>query len=376
MTLLRLFGSTLFELVGVLMLMPVLTVQLAVRGEPTWLIGLFGASLYLSIFFVTPFTARITRRFGLREVYVATGLIPLLVVSVFMLSDRVALWLFAVAVLGCSGGLRWVAAESYVASAASDERRGAVVGAFQAMVGACFVLGPLALTVTGTDGRFPFAVSALLLAAGLACLIGLAPLQSVDDTPVPGAFTLLLRERPLLVLAALLGGFFESGPSTFLPVEALESGVSGRAAATLVAVLGVGGFVVQFPLGALADRYPERLLLRACLWAGLVGALLLVVDESWPFLLWCSAFIWGAAGGGIYTLAMVAVAHRYTGVALVGATSALVFAFSAGAALSPALSGVVMQWWPSLGFACLMSAVAVTGLLAMRDRGVDQSGAR
>jgi hypothetical protein len=60
----------------------------------------------------------------------------------------------------------------------------------------------------------------------------------------------------------------------------------------------------------------------------------------------------------------------------VGATSALVFAFSAGAALSPALSGVVMQWWPSLGFACLMSAVAVTGLLAMRDRGVIQSGAR
>jgi len=368
MTLVRLFGSTLFELVGVLMIMPVLTVQLAMRGEAAWLIGLFGASLYVAVFGVTPFAARITRRFGLREVYIATGLCPLLVVSVFMLTERIALWFLAVAVLGCSGGLRWVAAESYVASAASEARRGAVVGAFQAMVGACFVLGPLALTLTGTDGRFPFAVSALLLATGLACLIGLAPLPAVDTAPSPGAFTLLLRERPMLVLAALIGGFLESGASTFLPVEALETGVSGRAAAALVAVLGVGGFVVQFPLGALADRFAERTLLRACLWAGLLGALLLVLDDRWPLLLWAVAFIWGAAGGGIYTLAMVTVAHRYTGVALVGATSALVFAFSAGAALSPALSGLVMAWWPSFGFACLMSGVALSGLIAMRDR--------
>jgi MFS family permease len=302
-------------------------------------------------------------------VYIATGLVPLLVVSVFMLSEQVALWLLAVAVLGCSGGLRWVAAESYVTSAASDARRGAVIGAFQATVGACFVLGPLALTVTGTEGRLPFQVSALLLAMGLLCLLGLARLQVVDDAPAPGAFSLLLRERPLLVLAALSGGFVESGPSTFLPVEALASGVSGRGAAALVAVLGLGGFLVQFPLGALADRYAERTLLRACLWAGLFGAGLLLLDDRWPLLLWGVAFIWGAAGGGIYTLSMVTVGHRYTGVALVGATSALVFAFSAGAALSPALSGLAMEWWPRTGFACLMSAVALSGLWAMRDRG-------
>jgi apolipoprotein N-acyltransferase len=81
--------------------------------------------------------------------------------------------------------------------------------------------------VQGHEGTTPFvrvgdglAVGlALLLAAGLACLIGLAPLQRVDDSPVPGAFTLLLRERPLLVLAALIGGFFESGMTNSVHVQ-------------------------------------------------------------------------------------------------------------------------------------------------------------
>lgn len=371
MTLIRLFGSTFCELIGVLMLMPVLTVQLAARGEPAWLIGLFGASLYLAIFAVTPFTARITRRCGLRQIYIATGFAPLLVVGIFVSTEVTALWLLAVAVLGASGGLRWVSAESYVASAAPPARRGAVIGAFQTMVGACFVVGPGMLTLTGTEGHFAFQISAGLLIAGLLCLWGLPALAATDDGPTRGAFTRLWRERPLLVMAALLGGFLESGPATFLPVEALDGGLSGRAAAGLVAVLGVGGFIIQFPLGVLADRWQPATLLRALLWAGLGGAVLLLGAEQWPPTLWLAAFLWGAAGGGIYTLAMVTVGHSYTGVALVGATSALVFAFSAGAALSPALAGAVMQARPEGGFALLMATVIAACLWALRGRKPD-----
>jgi hypothetical protein len=73
---------------------------------------------------------------------------------------------------------------------------------------------------------------------------------------------------------------------------------------------------------------------------------------------------------------MVTVGHAYTGVALVGATSSLGFAFSAGAALSPALAGAVMQVRPDGGFALLMAGVIGAGLWALRDgkrTGPDQS---
>jgi phosphatidate cytidylyltransferase len=74
-----------------------------------------------------------------------------------------------------------------------------------------------------------------------------------------------------------------------------------------VAVLGVGGFVVQFPLGALADRYPERLLLRACLWAGLVGAMVAAALVGWGAALLVplgpSATVLAAAGAGLAIVA-------------------------------------------------------------------------
>jgi MFS family permease len=230
------------------------------------------------------------------------------------------------------------------------------------MVGACFVLGPLLLTVTGTAGVAPLVVAAVLLTTGLLCLVGLAELPAPPGDAAAGAFRRLQRERPVLLLAALIAGTLESGPTTFLPVEALADGLSGRAAAALVAVLGVGGLVVQFPLGWLADSYPTQRLLRICAWLALSAALLLLFNTQIPAVLWTAAFLWGAAGAGIYTLAMVDVGRAYAGVALVGATAALVFAYAIGAAISPALVGLVMIWWPQTGFAALMSVVAVVGL--------------
>ena len=362
MTLIRIFGSTFCELTGVLMLMPVLTVRLAARGEPSWLIGLFGAALYVAIFAVTPFAARCTRRFGLRRLYILSGFSPLLGVAVLGLTEHTLAWLLAVTVMGVFGGLRWVTAEAYVAGAAPAARRGAVIGAFQTMVGGCFVLGPLLLTVTGTAGVAPLVVAAALLTTGLLCLIGLAELPALPSDAATGAFRRLQHERPVLLLAALIGGTLESGPTTFLPVEALADGFSGRTADALVAVLGVGGLLVQFPLGWLADRYSAQPLLRICAWLALSAALLLLFNAQIPVVLWVAAFLWGAAGAGIYTLAMIDVGRAYSGVALVGATAALVFAYAIGAAISPALAGLVMIWWPQTGFAALMSVVAVAGL--------------
>lgn len=365
MTLFKIFGSTFCELTGVLMLMPVLTVRLAERGEATWLIGVFGAALYVAIFAVTPFAARCTRRFGLRRIYILSGFSPLLGVAVLGFTEHSLAWLFAVTVMGVFGGLRWVTAEAYVAGAAPAARRGAVIGAFQTMVGACFVLGPLLLTLTGTAGAAPLVCAAALLLTGLLCLVGLVDLPVPPEEAAAGAFRRLQRERPVLLLAALIGGTLESGPATFLPVAALADGYSGRAAAALVAVLGVGGVVAQFPLGWLADRYPVQRLLWFCAWVALSAALLLLVDQQASVLLWVAAFLWGAAGAGIYTLTMVEVGRAYSGVALVGATAALVFAYAVGAALSPALMGLVMIWWPHSGFAAFMSAVAVAGLLVI-----------
>lgn len=366
LTLARLFVSTFCELNAVLMLMPLMTLRLAARGEAAWIIGLFGAALYGAIFLVTPFAAAFTRRAGLRATYVLSGSAPLVAVATIAVTARLDAWFLAAAVLGCFGGLRWVTAEAFVAEVAPAARRGVIIGAFETMVGACFVTGPLLVSATGVAGALPLLVSGALLVAGLACLFGLPALATHGEDRSQAAFLRLARERPVLLVASFIGGMLESAPATFLPVAGLAAGLSVAAAAGLVATLGVGGFVCQVPVGYLADRRPLHGLLRACLWSVLLGGLLAWPAAHWPELLWPVALLWGAATGGLYTLAMITIGHAYSGVALVGATAALVFAYSAGGALGPALAGLVVELAPGWGFAALFCVIACVGLALIR----------
>ena len=361
-TLLRLFVSTFCELNAVLMLRPLMTLRLAARGEAAWIIGLFGAALYSAIFVVTPFAAACTRRLGLRATFVLTGSAPLTAVALILVTARLEAWFLAATVLGLFGGLRWVAAEAYVAQAAPSARRGVVIGAFETMVGACFVTGPLLIAATGIDGTRPLLICAGLLMLGIVCLVGLPPLATHGADRSRVAFLRLAHERPLLLVAALIGGMLESAPSTFLPVAGLAAGLSAGAAAALVAVFGAGGFLCQVPIGYYADRAPLAGLLRLCLWGVLAGGVALWPAAQWPVLLWGVALVWGAAAGGIYTLAMITIGHAYSGVAMVGATAALVFAYSAGGALGPALAGLAVELAPGWGFAALSCAIACVGL--------------
>lgn len=374
MTLIRIFASTFCELMAVLMLMPIMTLHLAARGEPARLIGLFGAVLYVAIFLVTPFAAVCTKRFGLRATYVLSGATPLLAVTLLLQTTSLASWFLAASILGFFGGLRWVTAEAYVAQAAPAARRGAIIGAFETMVGACFVLGPLLVTVTGIDDQRPLWLALGLLMTGLLCLVGLPDLAAGSSGSSRAAFTALLRERPAIVLAAVIGGFVETGPATFLPVVSLTGGATAGTAASLVSTLGFGSFLLQAPIGHYADRLELTRLFRACLWVVLLGGIAMGAAGTEPLLLWVAAFVWGAAGGGIYTLAMITIGHAYRGVDLVGATAALVFAYALGGALSPAVSGFVIDAAPRHGFASLMAAVAVLGLMLIRTPTPNRAG--
>ena len=72
------------------------------------------------------------------------------------------------------------------------------------------------------------------------------------------------------------------------------------------------------------------------------AALLLLVPYA-PTVIWLIAIVSGGAGGGIFTLAVISVSRQYSGVDLVGATAAVVFAYSLGAAISPALLGTLLN---------------------------------
>jgi hypothetical protein len=89
-----------------------------------------------------------------------------------------------------------------------------------------------------------------------------------------------------------------------------------------------------------------------------------------PWLAAAVAFVWGGAGGSLYTLAMIDIGSREEGITLVNSTAVLVLSYTLGGVLAPALGAAMLDWAPVIGFPALLLAVAGPGWwMLRRERG-------
>ena len=377
--LIALFAATFLELCGLFMYGPLLLFTLKARGlEEAW-IGLFGAVQWLGMALATPFTAGWVRRLGARRALLLAAAVPLVAYAGINLSDAVPLWALLYLIAGMAGALRWIVAEAMVAELAPPERRGRIVGLFETMVGLTFVVGPAclsALTGAGLEASWIRWLAVGLLAAALLLSLRVPALHShlEDDGARPGLSGILdaLRAAPAVMAAGLIGGFFEAGLSSVLPLYGLAIGLGAALAALLVSASGLGSAVMMVPVGELVDRFGRQAVWKLCALVNLAATLLLPWVGEAGALAWLIALLWGGAGGGLYTVAMIDIGHRYQGVALVSATAVLVMSYTLGGMMAPALGGMALQWSPQTGFPLLLAAWALAGVLAitlMPDRG-------
>lgn len=370
--LVALFAATFLELCGLFMYGPLLLFTLKARGlEEAW-IGLFGAVQWLGMALATPFTAGWVRRLGARRALLLAAAVPLAAYAGINLSDAVPLWALLYLIAGMAGALRWIVAEAMVAELAPPERRGRLVGLFETMVGLTFVVGPAclsALTGAGLDADWIRWLAVGLLAAALLLSLRVPALHShlEDDGARPGLRGILdaLRAAPAVMAAGLIGGFFEAGLSSVLPLYGLAIGLGAALAALLVSASGLGSAVMMVPVGELVDRFGRQAVWKLCALVNLAATLLLPWVGEAGALAWLIALLWGGAGGGLYTVAMIDIGHRHQGVALVSATAVLVMSYTLGGMMAPALGGMALQWSPQTGFPLLLAAWALAGVLAI-----------
>jgi len=288
-------------------------------------------------------------------------------------------------VAGMAGGLRWVLAEAVVAELSPPALRGRYVGLFEPMVGATFVAGPALLAWVGPQRTLALALVLALMAGGLvwSFLIPALPEATDADVAPSGARGIwqALAAHPVVMVAGLVGGFFESGVSSLLPLYGLALGLGPAGASLLVSASGLGSAVLMLPAGLLADRmafHPSQrwgtqtqarhTLMRACAVLTLAATAAVPWVAEQPVLAWPVVFLWGGAGGCLYTLAMIDIGSRETGLALVNGTAVLVMAYTLGGVLAPALGAWALDASATVGFPALMLAVAAAGVLALNQR--------
>ena len=372
--LLSIFGSTFFELVSHFMLMPLLLLRMKGADVSTTLAGLFAASGWLGIFVMTPFASAIAHRVGRRPALWLAGGVLTLSALLFTLTNQLWLWFALNLLSGLAMALRWVLAEALIAEFSPSGQRGRYVGIFQTLVSTTFIAGPAALVWLGADNPVTLWAVVGFSALGLLWTAFIPPVPEASDADTAQVglhgLWLALRAHPIIMLAGFVGGFFESGVTSILPLYGLALGLGVAASALLVSASGLGGVALMMPAGLLADRFQNqaqgrRTLMVACAALTLGAACVLPFVAKFTELSWPIVFLWGGAGGTLYTMAMTDIGAREKGITLVNSTSVLVLAYTLGGLIASAASGALIERSPTVAFPALLMVVAAVGLVAL-----------
>jgi MFS family permease len=119
-----------------------------------------------------------------------------------------------------------------------------------------------------------------------------------------------LKIIQVALLLALIGGFIETSSVSLLPFYFAVDGFSLQSSAWLVSSFGLGGTLLQLPLGFLVDKLGySRAQLIACIVA-LIGLLGLFIAPIEFITLYLTVFFFGGAIGAFNTLAVIQVGSQ------------------------------------------------------------------
>ncbi len=361
--------STAVSLVGQLMVSPILVFKLELRGHSASEIGLFSALGWLSILLCAPYASIIANRLGLWLAMVLSLLIPATGLLAIALTDSPILWALFYFLMGIGTATRWILGEALVAELSPPQWRGRIVGLFQMLLGASLIAAPALLAWLGPTNPSAIWLAFSLLAVSVLLTV---PLPRIDNKHTSGDVTgwrtqwQTARAFPMILLAGFVGGFFELGISSQLPIYGLTLGFGASIATLLIATSGAGSAIIMLPAGAAADRYSPPALIQICVATLLIAGLLVPVVTGRPALAWPLAFVWGAAGGALYTLSMINIGHQFQGAKLINVTALLVLGYTVGGLLGPALTGIAIELSPQWALGALYAALPAIALVMFR----------
>ena len=322
--------------------MPLLSLVLDHQGVDETLIGLNAGTYFIAVFAVAPLATRILRARGPALLMLASILATAVLLALLRAFPDVWLWFPLRFALGMAASFLWIAGEAWVNHAATETHRGRIIAIFGIVVSAGFALGPLILSMTGTEGWAPFLVTIALLLVAAAVLAG-----ALGSSPKLRGKTGPLARYVLLAPVAMFGYFvFAAGDAmllTFLPIYAAGLGVGEVDAIRLLTVLAVGSMALQYPIGWLADRVSNYALAAA------MGAVLLAGSAALPWALPLPVvsivfmFFYGGALGALYTISLVLLGRRFKGADLGAASAMLAVMFCIGSFIWPSAGGTALD---------------------------------
>jgi MFS family permease len=266
--------------------------------------------------------------------------------------------------IGFTNATFFMTMETWLSESSTSENRATVFGSYQFVTYFGMALGQLMLNFAEPQDPILYIYVAMLF-----CLCMIPVLMSRSGGPrinEPESMPLktLYRTSPLGVVGIMISGICLGAFYNMSSVYGADVGMTKNQIATFMSATMVGGFLLQFPIGKLADLFDRRTvlvmtLLLACL-AAMVLPIMAVRGEM-VITIACAVILSGALAC-VYPIALADAFDRLKPTEMVAASGKLILAYAAGGAIGPYTSSLVMN---QMGAEALFGYLIVASLILM-----------
>ena len=328
-------------------------------------------SAYYAGFVAGSFMAqRIIGRVGHIRAFAAFAAILTAAVMVHALVFYIPLWgLMRAAVGFCMAGL-YAVIESWLNVRSPNELRGRVLSMYTLTIYISSGVGQLAINLDDTAGLELFCLAALLTSLSLVPVVMTRVAGPELGSIKTMSLAALYKASPLGTVATAGAGLVSGSLYALGAVYGTQIGLTVFENSVFMGAPIIGGFLLQWPIGRLSDKFDRRTVLFGVLVAT-VGASVLLGAFAFAqgnFLLLATANL--LLGGFLATIYPTAVAHAFDYIdrsQMVAANSGMLLAWAVGATAGPLVASSFMAVGPA-GLFVFIAGVAITLAIYTRWR--------
>jgi MFS family permease len=365
-------AGTLLAQIALGALTPLIPLLLLRQGAPSTVIGAVASCYFVGFLFGAAFTHHVVIRVGHIRSFAVFAVVSADAAMLMAVSHSPWLWAFLRFLIGFHVAGVFMVVESWLNDKADTTTRGRTFGAYMLASWIGAAVGPLALNLV--------AVSPLMfIAVGFALTTSLLPMALTQvANPMIGprrhiGIRRLYRISPLGLVCCMASGLINGPFYALAPVFLTKLGYDAVTVAQFASGATVAGFVAQYPIGMLSDRFGRRQVTIAVLLLGFAFACLMGLGGLLPLaFLMTVAFLMAGMAAPLYGLGAGQVNDYLERGDFIAASGGLLFIWALGASIGPSAAGAIMSAMGPFGLvvylALVLGAVAGFAFFRMHSR--------
>jgi MFS family permease len=349
-----------------------LAIRADLEGYSATVTGLIMSSFYGGLLAGSLFTPRIMMRVGHIRVFAALAAMASSAILLHPLFVDAAFWIGLRLISGfCFAGL-YVVAESWLNDQATNSNRGKLLSLYMVVTYVGVGVGQLLLNVASPAGFELFILTSVLISMAVVPLLLSAGSSPEYAESVSISIRELYRQSPLGIIGTFFVGLVTATFFALGPVYAQRQGMDVKGVSYFMTAAVLGTILMQWPIGALSDRFDRRRVLTIItLLAGVTAfGCALLVDRP---ALWLFAGVGLFAGFALplYSVCVAYINDHLNPNQIIAASGTLVLVAGLGSIVGPILVAAMMDLFGVNSFFWCMGLVHLgTGIFALYRAGV------